>query len=46
VPFDNINKQIGWLVADTNKALKEAAEKDGKDAENGAPCKESPTNSR
>ena len=33
MPFDNINKQIGWLVEDTNKALKEAAEKDGKDAE-------------
>ncbi len=31
VPFDNVNKQIGWLVEDTNQALKEAAEKDGKD---------------
>ena len=33
VPFDNVNKQIGWLVEDTNLALKEAAEKDGKDPE-------------
>ena len=33
VPFDNVNKQIGWLVEDTNQALKEAAKKDGKDAE-------------
>lgn len=33
VPFDNVNKQIGWLVEDTNKALKEAAEKAGKDPE-------------
>jgi integrase len=33
VPFDNVNKQIGWLVEDTNQALKEAAEKDGKDPE-------------
>jgi integrase len=31
VPFDNVNKQIGWLVEDTNMALKAAAEKDGKD---------------
>ncbi|HXA44638.1 MAG TPA: tyrosine-type recombinase/integrase [Candidatus Angelobacter sp.] len=31
MPFDNVNKQIGWLVEDTNQALKEAAEKDGKD---------------
>lgn len=33
VPFDNVNKQIGWLVEDTNQALKEAAKKDGKDPE-------------
>ena len=33
VPFDNVNKQIGWLVEDANLALKEAAEKDGKDPE-------------
>ncbi|MEI6194184.1 MAG: site-specific integrase [Verrucomicrobiota bacterium] len=33
VPFDNVNKQIGWLVEDTNQALKEAAENDGKDPE-------------
>ena len=33
VPFDNVNKQIGWLVEDTNSALKAAAEKDGKDPE-------------
>jgi site-specific recombinase XerD len=33
VPFDNVNKQIGWLVEDTNQALKEAAEKDRKDPE-------------
>jgi integrase len=33
VPFDNVNKQIGWLVEDTNLALKEAAERDGKDPE-------------
>jgi hypothetical protein len=26
VPFDNVPKQIGWLVEDTNAALKEAAE--------------------
>jgi integrase len=33
VPFDNVNKQIGWLVEDTNQTLKEAAEKDSKDPE-------------
>ena len=33
VPFDNINKQIGWLVQHTNKALKEEADKEGKDPE-------------
>ena len=33
VPFDNVNKQIGWLVRDTNKALKDEAKKAGKDAE-------------
>jgi integrase len=30
VPFDNVNKQIGWLVRDTNKALKDEAKKAGK----------------
>ncbi len=34
VPFDNVNKQIDWLVEVTNQGLKEAAEKDGKDPEN------------
>ena len=24
VPFDNVNKQIGWLVEDTNAGLKKA----------------------
>jgi len=33
VPFDSINKQIGWLVEDTNKVLKEAASEAGKDPE-------------
>jgi hypothetical protein len=33
VPFDNVNKQIGWLVRDTNKALKkEWEEAQGKKA--------------
>jgi hypothetical protein len=27
VPFENVNKQIGWLVRDTNKALKKEWEK-------------------
>lgn len=31
VPFDNVSKQIGWLVEDTNAGLKEAAKKAGKD---------------
>ena len=33
VPFDNINKQIGWLVEDTNTALRETAEAKGQKAE-------------
>ena len=33
VPFNNVNKRIGWVVEDTNKALKVAAEKDGQDPE-------------
>jgi hypothetical protein len=33
VPFDNVNKQIGWLVRDTNKALKDEAKKAKKDPE-------------
>ena len=31
VPFDNMSKQIGWLVEDTNAGLKEAAKHDGKE---------------
>ncbi len=33
LPFDNIPKQIGWLVEDTNDGLKEAAKESGKDPE-------------
>jgi site-specific recombinase XerD len=33
VPFDNMAKQIGWLVEDTNAGLKEAAKEAGKDPE-------------
>jgi integrase len=33
VPFDNVNKQIGWLVEDTTAGLKAAAKKDRKDPE-------------
>lgn len=33
VPFDNVNKQIGWLVEDTSAGLKQAAEEAGKDPE-------------
>lgn len=33
VPFDNVNKQIGWLVEDTNAGLKGAAKKEKKDLE-------------
>ena len=33
VPFDNMAKQIGWLVEDTNAGLKEAAQEAGKDPE-------------
>ena len=31
VPFDNVSKQIGWLVEDTNAGLKSAAVAEGKD---------------
>jgi hypothetical protein len=31
VPFDNVSKQIGWLVEDTNEGLKKAAEKGKQD---------------
>ena len=34
VPFDNIAKQIGWLVEDTNAGLKETAKEGGKAPEN------------
>ena len=33
VPFENMSKQIGWLVEDTNAGLKKAAEEAGKDPE-------------
>jgi site-specific recombinase XerD len=33
VPFENMAKQIGWLVEDTNAGLKKAAEGAGKDPE-------------
>lgn len=33
VPFENVNKQIGWLVRDTNEALKAEAKKAKKDPE-------------
>lgn len=33
VPFDNVNKQIGWLVNDTNKALLKEAKEAGRDPE-------------
>jgi integrase len=33
VPFDNVNKQIGWLVEDTTAGLKAAAKKEKKDPE-------------
>ena len=33
VPFDNVNKQIGWLVRDTNKELKKEAVEAGQDPE-------------
>lgn len=33
MPFDNVNKQIGWLVEDTTIGLRKAAEKAGKDPE-------------
>lgn len=34
VPFDNVNKQIGWLVEDANEGLKAVAKKEKKDPEN------------
>jgi integrase len=33
VPFDNVNKQLGWLVEDTNAGLKAAAKKEKKGPE-------------
>jgi integrase len=33
VPFDNVPKQIGWLVEATNEGLKEGASLDGQDPE-------------
>ena len=33
VPFDNMGKQLGWLVDDVNAGLKKAAEEAGKDPE-------------
>ena len=33
VPFDNVNKQISWLVEDTNTGLKKAAKEEGKNPE-------------
>ena len=33
MPFDNVPKQIGWLVDDVNAALREKAQKDGKSPE-------------
>jgi site-specific recombinase XerD len=33
VPFENMAKQIGWLVEDANAGLKKAAEEAGKDPE-------------
>ncbi|PYI86183.1 MAG: hypothetical protein DME26_09545 [Verrucomicrobia bacterium] len=33
VPFDNVNKQIGWLVEDTTAGMKAAAKKEKKDPE-------------
>jgi len=37
VPFENVNKQIGWLVEDTNAGLKAAAENDNKNPEPAKP---------
>jgi len=33
VPFENVNKQIGWLVEDTNAGLNAAAKNDNKNPE-------------
>lgn len=38
VPFDNVNKQIGWLVEDTNAGLRAAAKKEKKDSEKVKPA--------
>ena len=38
MPFDNVAKQIGWLVADVNAALQEQAKKDRKDPKTVARC--------
>jgi integrase len=37
VPFENVNKQIAWLVEDTNAGLKAAAESDNKNPESAKP---------
>ena len=37
MPFDNVNKQIGWLVEDTNAGLKAAAEKAGSTSPRSSP---------
>ena len=37
VPFENVNKQIGWLVEDTNVGLKAAAKNDNKSPEPAKP---------
>jgi len=39
VPFDNVAKQIGWLVRDTNSGLRKEAEKARKDLEKLKPVK-------
>jgi len=37
VPFENVNKQIGWLVEDTNAGLSVAAKNDNKNPEPAKP---------
>jgi len=39
LPFDNVAKQIGWLVADVNDAFKAQAKEDGKDPKKAAQVK-------
>lgn len=39
LPFENMAKQIGWLVEDTNAGLKKVAEEAGKDPEKTRPVK-------